>query len=166
MSKKFEEYLNNPYRVIGLVERAFATKDGETLTVDPNTGEYYTMKRVVKNSMVKHDELVYAKLFQSAVSQLMDLPHPALKIVMYAIGTVRPLNQTVILNPPDVAEFCKIATGTYYNNLYVLLDRKIISKKLGSSIEFWYDPNVFFNGNRIRMLSRSNNSRLNLENEV
>lgn len=166
MSKRFEEYLKSPYRVIGIVERAFTTKDGETLTVDPNTGEMYTMKRVVKNSTIKHDELVYTKLFQSAIPQLMDLPHPALKIILYAMATARPLSQIVILNPPDVAEFCKIAIGTYYNNIYVLLERKIISKKLGSSIEFWYDPNLFFNGNRIRTVSRNNNSSINLEDEI
>jgi hypothetical protein len=166
MSKKFEEYLNNPYRMIGMVDRAFTTKADETLTVDPVTGEYYTMKRVSKHSTVKHDELVYTKLFQSGVPQLMELPHPALKIMMYAISTVRPLNQTVILNPPDVIDFCKIASGTYYNNLYVLLEKKVISRKLGSSIEYWFDPNIFFNGNRIRTVRQDNKSSLNLTDEI
>lgn len=166
MSRKFEEYLNSPYKMMGLTERMFTTKTGETLTVDPETGEYYTIRKVAKNSTTPHDELVYTKLFQSGVAQLMDLPQNALKILMYAMGSVKPLAQTVILNPPDVVEFCKMASGTYYNNLYVLLEKKMLCRKLGSSIEYWFDPNLFFNGNRIRMVSKSNNSRLNLENEV
>lgn len=166
MNRKFEEYLNSPYKMLGITERMYTTKTGETLTVDPETGQYYTIRKVSKNTSSPHDDLVYTKMFQSGISQLMDMPHQALKILMYAMSTVKPLSQTVILNPPDVIEFCKMANGTYYNNLYVLLERKTLSRKLGSSIEYWFDPNMFFNGNRIRVSGKYNNSSLNLADEV
>lgn len=142
----------------GIEERVYTTKSDETLTVDPDTGKYYTIREVSKDKRNLHDELVYTKLFTSSVSSLMDLPHPAFKIMMYAMAHVRPLSQTVILNPSDVIDFCKIANGTYYNNLYVLLDKKLISRKLGSNIEYWFDPNVFFNGNRLRVRKKEYNS--------
>jgi hypothetical protein len=44
-----------------------------------------------------------------------------------------------------------MAEKTFYNNIIELLDKRILSRKLGSSIEFWFDPNLFFNGNRIRV---------------
>jgi hypothetical protein len=33
-----------------------------------------------------------------------------------------------------------------------LVDEKILARKLGSTIEFWVNPNVYFNGNRLRIL--------------
>jgi predicted DNA-binding transcriptional regulator AlpA len=67
------------------------------------------------------------------------------------MSVVRPLSETVILNAPDVCVACGMAEKTFYNNIIELLDKRILSRKLGSSIEFWFDPNLFFNGNRIRV---------------
>jgi len=149
--KKYEEYLNSPYRVMGVEERSFMTKSDETLILDPETGEYYTMRKVAKDKKIMHDELVYTKLFHDSFHQLMQISNPALRIMMYAMVNVRPIQLTVILNIPDIALACNLANSTVYNALYELLDKKMISKKLGSSIEYWFDPNIFFNGNRLRI---------------
>jgi len=154
---KHEEYLNSPYRIMGVSERSFMTKSDETLTVDPVTGEYYTMKKVSKDKKVLNDDLVYTKLYQDNLIQLVGLSHSALKVVLYAMCSVKPLQQTVILNVPDVALACCIANSTVYNSIGELLDKKMLSKKLGSNIEYWFDPNIFFNGNRLRVLG-SNHS--------
>jgi hypothetical protein len=152
MNKKYEEYLNSPYRLLGIEERSFMTKSDETLTIDPSTGEYYTMKKVSKDKKVLNDELVYTKLYHDSFSRIVGLSHPALKIFLYACVNIRPIQQIVILNIPDVSIACSLANSTVYNAIYELLDSKIISKKLGSNIEFWFDPNVFFNGNRLRII--------------
>jgi hypothetical protein len=149
--KKYEEYTKSPYRIMGIVERSFMTKEDETLTVDPETGDYYTMKKVSKSKNILHDELPYTKLFQDNLSKLMELSNPALRVMMYAMTNVRPIQQTVTLNVPDVAFACNLASSTVYNAMYELLDKKLISKKLGSYIDYWFDPNVFFNGNRLRL---------------
>lgn len=151
MNKKHEEYLNNPYKMNGIVERAYTTKTDETLTVDPETGQMYTMKKVSQNKRVLHDGMVYSKLFQDSVSTLMDLSHPSLRIILYAMSVVRPLSESVMLHAPDVCVACGMAEKTFYNNLMELLDKRILSRKLGSSIEFWFDPNLFFNGNRVKV---------------
>jgi len=151
MKKKHEEYLSNPYRINGIVERAYTTKADETLTVDPETGQIYTMKKISQNKMLLHDSSVYTKLFQDGVSSLMSLSHPSLRILLYAMSVVKPLSESVMLHAPDVCMVCGMAEKTFYNNLMELLDKRILSRKLGSSIEFWYDPNIFFNGNRIRV---------------
>ena len=151
--KKYEEYLNSPYKIESIEERSYVTKSDETLILDPNTGEYFTMKKVAKNKTVMNDELIYTKLFHSSFSVLIGLSNPALRIMLYAMVNVRPLQLIVILNIPDVAIACDLATSTIYNAIYELLDKKILSKKLGSSIEFWFDPNIFFNGNRLRLVN-------------
>ena len=149
--KKHEEYINSPYSLSGIKERLYTTKDDETLTVDPETGQYYTVRKVSKDKKVLHDELVYTKLFHGNMGQFMELPHSSFKVLMYAMCTVRAMSQVVVLNAADVCLACGMGNSTFYNAVYDLLNRKILSKKLGSSIEFWFDPNVFFNGNRIRI---------------
>lgn len=169
LMRKHEEYLNSPYKMNGLVERFYIPKEGEKITVDPETGQFYAMRKIDKDKAFFHDELSYTKLFQSGINMLLDLPTPALKMILYAISTVKPLSETVIIHGPDVCAACKIANGTFYNNLYELLDRKIISRKLGSSIEFWFDPNIFFNGNRVKVTRQTLSSfrkDLNLSDEV
>lgn len=151
MNKKHEEYLNSPYKMNGIVERAYTTKTDETLTVDPETGQMYTMKKVSQNKRVLHDGMVYSKLFQESVAVLMDLSHPSLRIIIYAMSVVRPLSESVMLHVSDVCVSCGMAEKTFYNNLMELLDKRILSRKLGSSIEFWFDPNLFFNGNRVKV---------------
>ena len=166
MKKQFEEYLYSPYTMEGIAERAFITKTDETLTVDTKNDKYYTIKEVPKNKRVMHDELVYTKLFVSSVKPLMSLPHTSLKILLYAMSTVKPLSQIVFITEEDVCLTCGFSKSTFLIGLYELLERKILCKKLGSSIEFWFDPNIFFNGNRLRVYKRHNDSSLNLLDEL
>ena len=154
MKAKYEEYLNSPYRIEGVEERIFTTKENEELAINQDTGEYYTMRKVAKNKKILHDSLTYTKLYIHSVKRLMDLSPSALKIMMYGMSVVRPLSMVVVLNQPDVCVFCGISLSTYNNAMYELLNSKILSKKLGSYIEFWFDPNVFFNGNRVKLIKQ------------
>ena len=165
MKKEFESYLYSPYQMEGLTERVFTTRTDETLTVDTKNNKYYTIKEVPKGKHVIHDELVYTKLFVSSVKPLMSLPHSSLKILLYAMSTVKPLSQIVFLTEEDVCLTCGFSKSTFLIGLYELLDRKILCRKLGSSIEFWFDPNVFFNGNRLRVKKNEYNSSTNFISE-
>lgn len=150
MNKKHEEYINSPYKMLGITEKLYTTKSDETITIDPDTGQLYSMKKISQNRSMLNDELVYTKLFQSGVAPLLSLSHSSLKIILYAISIVKPMSEVVILHSSDVCEACGIAQKTFFNNIVELLDKRILSRKLGSSIEFWYDPNIFFNGNRVK----------------
>jgi hypothetical protein len=150
--KKYEEYLNTPYKVRGITEKNYVTKEDETLTIDPETGQYYSMRKVANNKSVMHDGLVYTKIFQDNLEVFMGVSHTALKVLMYGMCTLRPLSEVLVLNSPDVCLACNIGNSSFYNAIYELLEKKIISKRLGSKIEYWYDPNIFFNGNRIKIM--------------
>jgi hypothetical protein len=163
---KYESYLESPYRYLNIGEKAYVTKSGEEITTNLNTGEMFVMKRISGNKIVMHDSRVYTKLFQESIHQLCSMGSGALKVLLYAMATVKPLSETVVLNGPDVMIFCGIGKSSFYDSITELLDKKVLCKKLGSSIEFWYDPNVFFNGNRIRMVSKSSISSLNLGDEI
>ena len=131
----------------------YTTKEDESLTVDPETGQYYAIRKVAKDKRVIHDSLVYTKLFQDRVHLLYDLNYASLKILIYAMATVKPFSEVVVLNPPDVKIVCGVGSSTFYDSINYLLNSKILSKKLGSTIEFWFDPNIFFNGNRVSVMS-------------
>lgn len=154
MSKKHEEYLNSPYSILNIEERMFTTKENEELAINPETGEYFTMRKVAKDKKILHDSMVYTKLFAENVKTLMTLSPSAIKVLLYGMATVKPMSEVVVLNGPDVCVFCDISSSTFNNAIYELLNSKVLSKKLGSSIEFWFDPNVFFNGNRVKMIKR------------
>jgi len=149
---KHEAYFESPYRYMGLEERFLTPKENEQITTDVNTGEMYSLRKIPKDKKIMHDSLVYTKIFQDSIHQLCSLSAPSLKILLYAMATVKPLSETVVLNGPDVTLFCDIGKSSFYDGMEDLLDKKIICKKLGSTIEFWFDPNVFFNGNRVRMI--------------
>jgi hypothetical protein len=150
---KHESYLRSPYKFESINERMYTTKEDESLTVDPETGQYYAIRKVAKDKRVIHDSLVYTKLFQDRVHLLYDLNYASLKILIYAMATVKPFSEVVVLNPPDVKIVCGVGSSTFYDSINYLLNSKILSKKLGSTIEFWFDPNIFFNGNRVSVMS-------------
>jgi hypothetical protein len=156
---KHEAYFTSPYTYIGIKERSYVTKEGSEITVNPTTGEMYTFSKIPKNKTELDDSLVYTKVFQDSIHQLCSLSNSTLKVLLYAIATVRPFSELVVLNGPDVQLFCGIGKSSFYDSVTELLDKKIISKKLGSSIEFWFDPNVFFNGNRVKVYKSHTNKQ-------
>jgi hypothetical protein len=166
MRQKHEEYLYSPYKMNGINERVFTTRSDETLTVDPDSGQYYAIRKVSKDKRTLHDELVYTKLFVDSLGQLMELSPSGLKLMIYAMCRAKPLAQLVILTEEDACNVCGFSISSFWNAVYELLGKKMISRKLGSNIEFWFDPNIFFNGNRIRVSKHQNDSSLNLLDEV
>ena len=148
-----ESYLKNPFSVDGIKMKHYVTKEDEQLTVDPDTGQYYTIKKVAQNKEIPHDPVVYTKVFQSAISSFKNLSPSGLKVLLFAICNARSCHDVVFLNPPDIMIFFEMSKATYYNGIDDLLKNKVIAKKLGSSIEFWVNPNVFYNGNRLKLVT-------------
>jgi hypothetical protein len=135
-------------------ERAFVPRENEEITTNLETGEMFVMSKIAKNKIVTHDSLVYAKFFQESIHQLCSLGTSSLKILLYSIANVKPFAEIIVLNGPDVMLFCNISKSSFYDGVTELLDRKVLCKKLGSNIEFWFDPNIFFNGNRVKVYKK------------
>jgi hypothetical protein len=151
--KKYESYLNSPFRVTGVESRQYIQKVDEKLWVDPETSEMYSVKRVPKNREQLSDTMPYTKLFVDSRTILLKLSGTGLRVLVYAICTIRPLSQTVVLNTPDIQVEANLASpNTVRTAIGELIEAGIIAQKLGSNIEFWVNPNIFFNGNRLRLL--------------
>ena len=149
--KKYESYMESPFSVEGIVERQYITKEDEDIW-EGQDGQMYVAKKISKNKRVLNDTMAYSKLFIDSMDTLMRLSSTALKVFIYSMCTIRPLQNKVVLHVPDV----KIGTGFSSDSsvraaICELIEANILAQKLGSSIEFWINPNIFFNGNRLRI---------------
>lgn len=151
--KKYESYFTNPFKVNGLISRQYTPKVKEELVVDPNSGEMYTMRKVPKNSEQLHDPAVYTKVYQDQLELLVGLSPASMKIVLYMICNMSPLSDAIVLSVPDLMVALDIKSSvTVRNSIMEVLDKRIIAQQLGSNIQFWINPNIFFNGNRLRLV--------------
>lgn len=151
---KHEAYLSSPYKYMKIEDRVFVPRENEEITTNLETGEMFVMSKIAKNKIVPHDSLTYTKFFQDSIHQLCSLGNSSLKILLYSIANVKPFAEVIVLNGPDVMLFCNISKSSFYDGVIELLDRKVLCKKLGSNIEFWFDPNIFFNGNRVKVYKK------------
>lgn len=151
--KKYESYLNSPFRVEGIETRQYIQKVDERLWVDPETSEMYAVKKVPKNREQLNDTMSYTKLFVDKREKLMKLSGTGLRVLVYGMCTIRPLSQVVILNIPDIQVESGISSpNTIRTAISELIEEGIIAQKVGSNIEYWVNPNYFFNGNRLRLM--------------
>lgn len=151
--KKYESYLNSPFRVEGIESRQYIQKVDEKLWVDPETSEMYSVKRVPKNREQLNDSMSYTKLFVDGREKIMKLSGTGLRVLVYGMCVIRPLSQTVVLNIPDIQVEANISSpNTIRTAICELIEAGILAQKLGSNIEFWVNPNIFFNGNRLRLM--------------
>jgi len=150
--KKYESYFNSPFRVEGLVERQYVTKADEQIWEATN-GELYVAKKIDKSKVHLTDPIPYTKLFVDNREMLLRLSGTGLRVLVYAICIVKPLSQTAILHIPDIqVELGMSSINSIKNGIGELIEADIIAQKLGSNIEYWINPNVFFNGNRLRLI--------------
>jgi hypothetical protein len=129
------------------------TSDNETITVDPKTGELYAMKKLSRNKKSLHDSKIYIKLFQDKSDVLMNLPYQSMRIFFYICSRVRPMRDYIYLNKDDVTlALGDISEPTFRLAINGLLDADIIARKMGSSIEYWLNPDIIFNGSRLKLI--------------
>jgi len=150
-----ESYLNNPFKPEGIVDRAFEPKEESKIWVDPETGESYNVTKIVTGKTELHDPMMYTKVYMSAFLHLNDLNYSAVKVFNYMVHTLKSNRDTVYLNCADVELNCKISQASYYTAIKALIEAKVIAKKVGSTMEFWINPNILFNGNRTKIVKRS-----------
>lgn len=149
-----EAYLNNPFPVAGVTMRAFTPRTEEKIMVNPDDGETYAVRHISKDKLEEHDPMQYTKVFAEAHFKVRKLSYTALKIFNYAVHRAALNKDIVLLNSADVMQQCDISQASFYNGIKELCKESIIARKVGSSLEFWINPNIFFNGNRLKLKNR------------
>lgn len=146
-----EKYINNPYRVSGFEKRVITSKSKELtkgMLVDSDTGEAESLFTVPRMIEVDVDTLPFTKGFHGMMDVYWDLSVPGQKLWYYCFQGLKVGKDSVWLNYADVGVRCKIGKNSFYGAVKELIRKDVLARKLGSSLEFWVNPNVFFNGRR------------------
>jgi len=151
MSKNKEYFSLSPFALDGVVDRPYLTKEGESIVANED-GEAFVLKKIPSSRIVIHDSLQYIKLFTGSCSGLLELSFVGLRVVIYSCLVLPVRRDVVSLNPADVCLMLSISNSSFYRAIDELVDKKIMARKLGSTIEYWINPNVLFNGNRIGLV--------------
>lgn len=147
-------YTNTPFDVEGIKRTIRTTKEDEQKMVDPDTGEYLYVRRIPKTNEVLHDTFTYTKIFHTKQLNIKGLSTPAFYLFYYITQSLRMLQDSICIDEDVFLNeygYSKGSRRLYYKAALELIDAKIIAKRAGSSKCFWINPNIIFNGNRIKL---------------
>lgn len=147
------EYLDNPFKVVeGVIKEAFKRIHGEDYTLaDVNSGEVSVFTKASKNKRVLVDTGNYVKVYKEGIKVLIGLSHVGRVMFLYIAANLKPHMDSVVLESGICCEWCDCKRSTYFTALSELLEKNIIARKKGSSIEFFVNINYVFNGSRLKM---------------
>lgn len=146
-----EQIKPNQFELIGIGKRIFVTKEEEVQSVDQKTGEMFYMKKIPTMKEVSHDSLVYTKVFTGGIENMYDMSVNGYKLFLYCIYNTKPNSDTIVLHTQTCMEVCKIKKTSFFQAINELKERDIIRKKEKFSYIYQINPNVLFNGNRLRL---------------
>ena len=163
MSKKVphEAYLSNPFRVDGIQER-FVKKASLQLhsmdAVNRDTGEATPLYTPEKNIRVLHDPRTYAKVYAEGADVIRTFSDPERNLFLYILSVLKINQDTVYLNEADVLLWCGFARATFFRSRDALIEKRVLACKVGSYLEFFINPNIIYNGDRVKLFSRNRQS--------
>jgi hypothetical protein len=141
----------NQFEPIGIGKRVIITNEEEVQSVDQNTGELFYMKKLAKSKEVAHDSLTYTKVFNNRIEDVYSMSIGAYKLFLYCIYNIQPNRQTIVLDPTTCMKECNMKRTSYFAATKELKQRNVIKQKEMLNCEYYINPNVLFNGNRLRI---------------
>lgn len=98
---------------------------------------------------VEVDEEKFAKLYLSQLASFWDLSKPAIRVFSYILSILKPRQDSFILRMEDCLEFTGYKHRKDVNSgLAALIESRIIARS-NYEFEFFINPLVVFNGNRV-----------------
>jgi hypothetical protein len=154
-----ESYLNNPFKIEGIVLKGRSIK-GRVRNMVDDDGEVRPWQEADTSTQILHDEKKFIKTFVDGKDLVRKLSFNGMKGFLYCTYHL-PLGKDVIyLLPGDVGLWCGIGKTTYFRVIKELLDFRIIARKVGTHLEFFVNPNIIYNGNRVRLYEKNNQNIL------
>jgi hypothetical protein len=151
MKNKQQQYVKNPFRIQGVIEKFIQTKEKDHNFVEPGTGQLFEVKKISSNKLILHDEKSYTKVFMDTGDVLSKLTPSTIKLYLYTVLQVRINKDSVYINEPDACLWCGSGRSTFHKCINELIDIGILARKLGSYLEFWINPNFLYNGDRTKL---------------
>lgn len=147
------DFLDNPFKVQdGVIKETFKRiEGGDYELADIRSGEVSMFRKADRNKRVLVDTGNYVKLYKQGMRVALGLSNVGMMMFIYIASHLLPHADVVILECGSCCEFCNCKRSTYFSVLSELLDKKVIARKKGSSIEFFVNINYVFNGSRLKI---------------
>lgn len=155
---KYEKHAVNPFveeaitrvasETVRRTRKVGASNNGaQHLVVNPSTGEVDAYAQFMEIQEVDEDK--FTKIYISEFAAFYDLTKPAIKVLHYIISILKPKQDTFILRMDKCLEFTKYTHKvSVFSGLGNLIKSGIIARTIYNE-EYYINPMVLFNGNRI-----------------
>ena len=127
-----------------LVRRKGASIKSHRELVDPSTGE--VIDGAITYGDSEFDPTNFMKVYFRGFNNISKLNPYGLKVLLYLMKHSGKNVVNITIDTTECLEFCGYSSrNPMYKGLIDLLDNKIIAKATGK-MNYWINPNVFYNG--------------------
>jgi hypothetical protein len=148
---EYESKNESPYTVEIHSKYLQAAPEHRAVEID---GILHGIYEIPKGKTVSIDTAMYSKVFKGNTSVLMEMSEPAAKMFYYILENIQTNRDEICILREDYLKFAGYKIGarlTYYRAVEGLLYARIISRKTGSGMCYWVNPNILFNGDRTKL---------------
>jgi hypothetical protein len=151
----FPSYNSNPATVSGVV-RVRKQRDGMLVRLTNKvTGEVYDEQEVYadkEGEWVHYDNEKFVKVYHAQLRAMSHLSVTATKVLFYVFMVLPRGKDCLGVHLEECMETCGFSSrGSVYKGLEELVATQALFRKPGK-LEFWINPNAFFNGNRVKYM--------------
>jgi hypothetical protein len=152
-NKPILEFLSSPFKVMeGKVKEIFVEKKSAPFEMaDVKTGEVNFFQKITKVSKATIDTSNYAKYYKGNTHVIYKLSPPALLMYNYIVNELGIHTDLIVLESDCYCSIMECSDKTFRRAILELLEKNIIARKKGSSIEFFVNINYVFNGSRLKL---------------
>jgi hypothetical protein len=160
--KDFPVFESNPAQVDNIirVRRDFDRVGSRLLLIDSKTNEVLSTVQVENKGGAeyqKFDNEKFVKIYKQSIEAMSRLHPTSLKVLFYIFNQIEAYTEKrktdhFSIHLEECMEFCGFATKkSVYNGIDGLLKIRVMFRKTGG-LEFWVNPNAFFNGSRVQYM--------------
>jgi hypothetical protein len=136
----------------GIIKECFKrVEGGDYELADTSSGEVNVFRKAAKNKRVMVDTGNYVKFFREGLSVIQTLGFGGMSVFIYIAINLKPHRDDIYLPCELICKECNISRRTYYRAIGELLKKKVISRRQGSTVEFFVNINYVFNGSRLKL---------------
>lgn len=152
-NKTISGHLENPFKIAsGKIKEVFKEVKGAPFEMaDVKTGEVSFFQKVSKITKVTVDTANYVKIYKGNADVVYKLTHSSLIMLHYIINEIGIHTDRIILDSGSYCDIMSCSDKTFRRSVNELIDKGVIAKRKGSSIEYFVNPNFIFNGSRLKL---------------
>ena len=147
----YGSYPESPY-IVQLEGRYMqASPEHRSVEID---GVPHGIYEIPKGKTVLVDPARYSKLFKDCGMLIANLNEASIKMFMYIHEHLGTNSDYICITKEDYLKYYGYSPTnkyTYYQAIEGLLKANIMMKKAGSSVCYWVNPNILFNGDRTKL---------------